>query len=92
MLCIGIINISNIDLCYVLSFFLSWVSKTQPNHWTHYTKKLTLPRDVLDVRKRHFLMKNAFAWKAKKPIKSIARIGVWVWFRIAQTSPNVRAR
>ena len=48
----------------------------------------TLLRGVLDVTKRHFLSKNAFSWKPKKLTKK----ALWVWFRIPQTSPDVRAR
>ena len=55
---------------YTLSEFLSH------KYTNHYSKKWTRPRDVLDVTKRHFLIKNAFSWKPKKLTNSYVRIGV----------------
>jgi len=42
--------------------------------------------------KTNFLIKNAFSWKPKKLTQTLWELATWVWFRIPQSMPNVRAR
>jgi len=69
----------------------TWLLNIYTNHTPIWPKSGPFPRVfwmnvlALSERKRIF-------WKPKKLTKSTVGIGVWVWFRIPQTSPNVRAR
>jgi len=60
-------------------------------------KNWTLPGCVLDDTFQHFLNENAFSFSffvfcKKSWPKAVWELATWVWFRIPQNIPNVRAR
>ena len=59
---------------------------------SHFTKKWTLPRGILDVTKHIFSSKTHFPENWKSWRKALWELAKWVWFRIPQNIPSVRAR